>query len=97
MALSREQVEKIAKLAMIELTDDEISKLGNQIGGIIEWSEMLKEVNTDGVEPTYQVTGIDSVMREDKVERYGNPDELLKNSPLEVKAYQILVKKILNK
>jgi Asp-tRNA(Asn)/Glu-tRNA(Gln) amidotransferase C subunit len=36
-------------------------------------------------------------LRDDEVERYGDPDELLKNSPLEKKAYQVLVKKILNK
>lgn len=97
MALSRDEVIKIAKLAMIELSENEIDKLSSQISGIVEWTEMLQEVDTEGVEPTYQVTGVDTVMRDDVEARFGNPDELLKNSPLEVKAYQILVKKILNK
>lgn len=97
MSLNKDQVKKIAKLAMLDLSEEEVEKLGGQISGIVDWVNMLKEVDTEGVEPTYQVTGIDSVMREDKVERYGDSDELLENSPLEKKAYQVLVKKILNK
>lgn len=97
MALSKEEVVKIAKLAMIDLSDEELDKLSSQISGIVEWTEMLQEVDTKGVDPTYQVTGVDTIMRDDVEERYGDPDELLKNSPLQVKASQVLVKKILNK
>ncbi len=97
MALTKEQIMKIAKLAMIELTDEEMDKLGSEVSGILDWVEMLHEVDTDGVAPTYQVTGIDSVMRSDEEERFGEPDKLLENSPLEKRAYQVLVKKILNK
>jgi aspartyl-tRNA(Asn)/glutamyl-tRNA(Gln) amidotransferase subunit C len=97
MSLSKDEVKKIAKLAMLKLTEEEVEKLGGQISGIVDWVDMLQEVDTEGVEPTYQVTGINTVLRDDEVERYGDPDELLKNSPLEKKAYQVLVKKILNK
>lgn len=97
MSLTNEQVKKLAHLAQIGLSDEEVEKLGGQISGILDWVKMLHEVDTEGVEPTYQVTGIDSVMREDKEERFGDPDELLENSPLEVKAKQILVPKVIEK
>lgn len=90
-------VKKLAELSRLGLSEQELEKLSGQISGILDWVEMLKEVDTEGVMPTYQVTGINNVMREDEEKRYANPDELLQNSPLEKKACQILVKKILNK
>lgn len=90
-------VKKLAELSRLGLSEQELEKLSGQISGILDWVEMLKEVDTEGVKPTYQVTGISNVMREDEEKRYANPDELLQNSPLEKKACQILVKKILNK
>ena len=90
-------VKRLAELSRLGLSDNELEKLSGQISGILDWVDMLKEVNTDGVLPTYQVTGIANVMREDEVTGFTDPDQLLKNSPLEKKACQILVKKILNK
>lgn len=90
-------VKKLAELSRLGLSEQELEKLSGQISGILDWVEMLKEVDTEGIKPTYQVTGINNVMREDEEKRYANPDELLQNSPLEKKACQILVKKILNK
>lgn len=89
---------KITKeqLARIKLTPEEAEKFESQLGSVLEYMEILNEVDTEGVEPTSQVTGLQDVMREDEVDRdFCNGDELLECSPLEVENRQIKVKKVL--
>lgn len=95
--LDEAKVRKIAELARLGLTDEEVVNFQGQLSGILDWVDMLKEVDTDGVDPLYQVTGLSSVMREDEERRFGNPDELIENSPLEVKACQVKVKRVIQK
>ena len=68
MPLTKKDVEHIASLARLELTEEEKEKFTKELSSILDYFEQLKEVNTDKVEPTYQVTGLENVMREDKVE-----------------------------
>lgn len=65
--LTTQEVQKIAKLARLHLTDEEIELYRGQLSSILDYVGQLKEVNTDGVEPTRQVTGLQNVMREDEV------------------------------
>lgn len=65
--LSQNDVENIAKLAKLELNNAEKEKFANQLSGILEYVELLREVDTEGVEPTAQVTGLTDVIREDKI------------------------------
>ncbi len=95
--LDEKKVRKIADLARLGLSDDEVVKFQGQLSGILDWVDMLKEVDIENVDPLYQVTGLSSVLREDEVERFGDPDALLENSPLEVKACQVKVKRIIQK
>lgn len=95
--LDEKKVRKIAELARLGLTDDEVIKFQGQLSGILDWVDMLKEVDTDNVDPLYQVTGLSTVVRDDVELRYGDPDSLLENSPLEVKACQVKVKRIIQK
>lgn len=67
MQLSYEQVKHIAHLARIELTEDEVKKFTTQLTDILNYVSKLEEVNTDNVEPTAQVTGLENIMREDEV------------------------------
>ena len=67
MALSKEQVLKVASLARIELSEAEVEKFQNQLSSILEYVEQLQNVNTDGVELTAQVTGLENVFRQDEV------------------------------
>lgn len=67
MKLNKQDVEHIADLARIELTDDEKDKYVVQLGDILGYIEQLKEVNTDDVSPTTQITGLVNVVREDKI------------------------------
>jgi aspartyl-tRNA(Asn)/glutamyl-tRNA(Gln) amidotransferase subunit C len=83
MALAKKEVKHIAHLARLGLTDEEIEKYTKQLSSILDYVEQLKEVKTEGVEPTAQVTGLENVMREDKIEGCDKKtrDELIKLAP----------------
>ncbi len=65
--LTTEEVKKIASLARLNLTEGEIEIYRGQLSSILDYVGQLKEVNTDGVEPTRQVSGLQNVTREDEV------------------------------
>lgn len=94
MKLTKEQVNHVAKLARLGLREDEVSKFQTQLSGILDYVEMLNEVDTDGVEPTAQVTGLTNITREDAVLRKWDPKRLLKSSPLPIERNQIKTKPI---
>ena len=93
--LKKDQVKHIAKLARLGLKDDEIEKFAVQLSSILEYVELLNEVNTDGIEPTSQVTGLKNVTRADKVERFCSKEELLACTSLPVEQDQIKVKPVI--
>ncbi|MDP3954887.1 MAG: Asp-tRNA(Asn)/Glu-tRNA(Gln) amidotransferase subunit GatC [bacterium] len=64
--LTQEEVKHVAKLAKLTLTDEEVGKFQQQLSNVLEYVEVLGKVNTDEVEPTSQVTGIQNAVREDK-------------------------------
>ena len=80
--LTREDVLKLARLARLTLTDEEIEEFTGEISAILQYVEQLQDVDLEGLMPTYQVTGLTNVMRQDKVKDYGYaPADLLKNAP----------------
>ncbi len=66
MKLTVYEVEQIATLARLELSDNEKELYAKQLSVVFDYIGMLKEVNTDGVPETCQVTGLEDVVREDK-------------------------------
>ncbi len=58
-------VKHVAKLANLPLSSDEEEKYSKQLSEILEYVDQLNEVNTSSVEPTYNVTGLNNVTRED--------------------------------
>ncbi len=66
--ISRDDVLHLAQLSSLQLSDDEIDSLQVDIGNIVAYIEQLSELNTDGIEPTYQVTGLSNVWRDDSIE-----------------------------
>lgn len=93
--LSREDVLKLAKLAHLELTDEEVVKYQNELSEILDYVAQLQSVDTTGLEPTYQVTGLENSMRKDEVVDYGvSQAELLKNLP-DRESSSIKVKRVL--
>lgn len=63
--ISREGVEHIAKLARIGIDQEEVKKFQGDLDAILDYVRELKELNTEGVEPTSQVTDSENVMRPD--------------------------------
>lgn len=68
MKLSIKDVEHVAKLARLGLTEDEKKKFQGQISSILGYVEKLQKVDTKNIEPTAQVTGLINSIREDEVE-----------------------------
>jgi aspartyl-tRNA(Asn)/glutamyl-tRNA(Gln) amidotransferase subunit C len=96
MKLDKKQIEHIANLARLELSDEEVKKYGGQLSGIFDYIEQLSEVNVEGVEPTAQVTGMKNILREDKVEVWAeNEVEASLNQAPETEDHQIKVKRVL--
>lgn len=77
-------LEHIAKLARIELTDAEKDTFLPQLESVIEYFDVLNQVNTEGVEPTYQVNNLSNVLRTDEVKE-SMPVELTTSTAARVK------------
>lgn len=78
----RDDVLHLAQLSSLQLTEDEIDSLRGDIENIIGYIEQLGELNTEGVEPTYQVTDLQNVSRDDSVIDYGlTREDLLALAP----------------
>lgn len=93
--ISRDDVLHLASLSSLQLGDDEITNLQGDIGRILDYISELGELNTDGVEPTYQVTDLENVWRSDEVsESTVSREQLLALAP-ESLDNQIKVPKVL--
>ncbi len=80
--LSREQVLKLAKLSRLSLSENEIEQYQKELSSILDYFERLSAADISGLEPTYQVSGLKNIMREDDVVlQQATPDELLKRVP----------------
>ena len=83
MKLTVEEIKKIATLARLELTPEQIETYGDQLSGVLDYVAMLSEVDTTDVEPTAQVTGLENVLRADEIQNWPE-DEIeaaLKDAP----------------
>jgi aspartyl-tRNA(Asn)/glutamyl-tRNA(Gln) amidotransferase subunit C len=66
MDLSPQQVEHIADLARLNLSEDEKERYAEELSVVLDYMEKLEDVKTDGVEPTAQVTGLKNKTRADE-------------------------------
>ncbi len=64
--ISKKQVEHIAKLARIELTEQEKEKFTKELSSVLDYVEQLKKVDTKKIKSIRQITGLENIMREDK-------------------------------
>ena len=76
-------VEHVAKLARLSLTEEEKEKFTKQLGDILNYVEQLNEVNTDNVEPMAHAFPITNVMRDDNAYTEFTREELFANAPEE--------------
>jgi aspartyl-tRNA(Asn)/glutamyl-tRNA(Gln) amidotransferase subunit C len=82
MAITRADVEHVADLARLHLSDDEIDRMQTQLSRILEAIEMLRDVDTSHVGPTASVIQLENVMRDDVARPGLTRDAALANAPL---------------
>ncbi len=81
MSLTRQDVEKVALLARLRLSESEIDRLTVQLGQIVEYVEQLDELNTDDVEPMAHAVELANVFRADEVRPSLSREAALANAP----------------
>lgn len=94
-SITTTEVQHLARLSSLQLSEEEAVLLSEEIKNILTYIEQLSELDTDGVAPTYQVTDLENVWRDDVVDTYGIGRESLLDLAPEVEAHQIKVPKVL--
>ncbi len=93
--LSKQEIEHVARLARIGLSEKEVASLATQTSSILDFVETIQASDTETVEPTNQVTGLSDVWREDRVVKCKlTREQLLANAPEQENGY-IKVPKVL--
>lgn len=93
--ITTSDVQRLAGLSSLQLSAQEAKDLTEDISGILNYIEQLSELDTEGVEPTYQVTGLENIWRTDEVDTYGLEREALLGLAPESEKNQIKVPKVL--
>lgn len=81
MEITKEDVQYIAELARLQLSEEETELYRTQLKTILDWMEKLNSVDTLNVEPTLHVLGIKNVFRLDIPEKFKDRDIILNNAP----------------
>jgi len=81
MTISREEVEKLAELAKLDLDDGEIDRFREDLGHILEYVDTLDEVETADVEPTTHAVLSEMLGRRDELEEGLSREEVLRDAP----------------
>jgi aspartyl-tRNA(Asn)/glutamyl-tRNA(Gln) amidotransferase subunit C len=92
MAIDRDTVRRIARLARIAVRDDELDHLSGEIGRIIDWVEQLDTLDTTAVPPMTSAVRATLPMREDVVTDGGYADKLLANAPAKEAGFFVVPK-----
>ncbi len=95
MDIKREDILHLADLSDFSLSENEIDSLGKDLQGIIKYISQLEELDTDNIEPTYQVFEMENVWREDEIKPQDATREQLLALTKEEKDNQIKVPKVL--
>ncbi|MBU5674768.1 Asp-tRNA(Asn)/Glu-tRNA(Gln) amidotransferase subunit GatC [Paenibacillus brevis] len=83
MSIQVNDVEHVAKLARLNLTEEEREIFTGQLNAILQYAEKLNELDTDQVEPTTHVLHLSNVMREDEVRESLPQEKVFRNAPEE--------------
>ena len=79
--ISREEVEKVAKLARLELSGAEVDEFTGQLGAILEYVEKMNELDTENIEPLAHCLPVSNVFRDDEVKESLGTEKTLANAP----------------
>ncbi|MNO42550.1 Aspartyl/glutamyl-tRNA(Asn/Gln) amidotransferase subunit C [compost metagenome] len=83
MSIQVNDVEHVAKLARLNLTDEERVMFTEQLNAILQYADKLNELDTENVEPTTHVLKLHNVMREDEVKESLSAEKVFRNAPEE--------------
>jgi len=81
MALTKEEVLKVAHLARLEFEEERIESFQTELNSILTFVDKLQELNTEGIEPLTQVNHQVNNLRKDEIKESLNRDKVLKNAP----------------
>lgn len=81
MSIQVNDVEHVAKLARLNLTEEERETFTGQLNAILQYAEKLNELDTEQVEPTTHVLHLSNVMREDEVKESLSQEKVFRNAP----------------
>ncbi len=79
MKITKQEVEHVAHLARLNLSESELEKMTVQLDTILSYVAKLDELNTDGLSPTTHAFSVSNAFREDKVKKSLKQEEALKN------------------
>jgi aspartyl-tRNA(Asn)/glutamyl-tRNA(Gln) amidotransferase subunit C len=97
MAVTKEDVEKIAKLAKLRFSDKEMEKLKGEMNKVLDYIDTLNEIpGLDKVDPLENINESENVFREDVSETCLTKEEALKNAPEKTESF-FKVPKVLDK
>ncbi len=94
MALTIKEVEHVAQLARLNLTEEEKVKFADQLSTILNYADTLKAIPTEDIEPLTHILPICNVFREDQAKPSMDREEILANAPL-AEDFQYKVPKIM--
>ena len=92
MAVDKDTVAHIAKLARIRVPEAQQAALSEELNSILAWVEQLAELDTEGVAPMTSVVEMSPPLRDDAVADGGIPDEVVKNAPETVHGFFVVPK-----
>jgi len=95
MAINQDDIKHIAQLSRIKLTEAEEKQFGEQLGSILQYIEKLKEVDTNKIAETAQVSGLVDVLRADEVNDWNREEVLAALAEGEIEDGQVKVKRVL--
>ncbi len=81
MRVNRQEVQRVALLARLDLSDAETDELAAHFDKVLAYMDKLNELNTDGVEPLAHAVEMETPLRDDQVTSQANADTLLQNAP----------------
>ena len=85
MILTKDVVKRIADLARLEITDEEVTQYCDQLSAILDYAARLQAIDTTGIPPTSSVLPPLSILREDEPKKGLERDELMKIAPRTVR------------
>ena len=94
MAITKEIVEYVAHLARIELDVEELEKLSEQLKGILDFIDKLKDVDINNISPTSHILPINNVLRQDNIKVSLPAQKVLENAPSKQGNYFVVPKVI---